>query len=137
MILSDAAGNRLESQLTDALGGYHFGNLVAGTYRIAVVGPVGFITSPRRVAGDPKIDCDIDPASGSTEVITLASGEDNRTVDACFSAAPTVVAGQSIRPAALHRRQGPANRHRRQRLAVPPRRYRCPAGTQRATQRSR
>ena len=75
MILSDAAGNRLESQLTDALGGYHFGNLVAGTYRIAVVGPVGFITSPRRVAGDPKIDCDIDPASGSTEVITLVSGE--------------------------------------------------------------
>ena len=93
--LLDGAGNQLDSQRTDVLGGYHFCNLAAGTYRVAVVGPIGLLTSPRQVAGDPTIDCDIDPASGSTAAVTLVAGEDNRTLDAC-SHSPLVVAGESV-----------------------------------------
>jgi serine-aspartate repeat-containing protein C/D/E len=84
--LLDAAGNPIASvptQTTGADGLYLFTNLDANTYRVKVEKPANVNVSPTtsNTGTDDAIDSDID-ANGITGPVTLAPGDDNRTLDA-------------------------------------------------------
>ena len=72
----------IASTQTDANGNYSFGELAAGTYKIKFAGMPGFHVSPSNQGNDDTVDSDIIGWSGYTECFTLASGENNTTIDA-------------------------------------------------------
>ncbi|MEM7571311.1 MAG: SdrD B-like domain-containing protein [Bacteroidota bacterium] len=72
-----------QSTVTDADGRYIF-HTIAGDYTLTFVAPAGYSASPRDAAGDDTIDSDIDPDTRTTDVITLAPGDENLDVDAGF-----------------------------------------------------
>ncbi len=75
------AGTPVTTTTTAEDGIYGFTNLIPDMYSIKVVPPEGFIfTSPDQ--GDDALDSDVDPGSGCSGAISLASGEDNTTWDA-------------------------------------------------------
>lgn len=82
--LLDTQGNQVASTVTDSTGHYLFTNLVPGDYVVHFVLPAGYEISPKDV-GDDNTDSDADPITGSSAVVTLAAGADNRTVDAGIS----------------------------------------------------
>lgn len=89
---NDAGEATFATTTTDALGGYLFTGLDAGTYRVQFTTmPVGMVISPRdTVTGTDQTDSDGDNAgttiasaatASTTGSYTLATGEDNLTVD--------------------------------------------------------
>ena len=80
--LKDESGAVIETTTTGADGSYSFDDLVPGTYSVQFVLPDGFVFSPLNV-GDDALDSDADPAQdGMTATTTLASGENDPTLDA-------------------------------------------------------
>jgi len=80
--LKDEAGDVIETTTTAADGSYSFNDLVPDTYSVQFVLPEGFVFSPLNV-GDDALDSDADPAQdGMTATTTLASGENDPTLDA-------------------------------------------------------
>ncbi len=67
---------------TDAEGYYLFDELVPGNYRVTFEPPDGYGFTLHDQASDEARDSDADPVTGTTGVVTLASDEDNRDVDA-------------------------------------------------------
>ncbi|MBI1927242.1 carboxypeptidase regulatory-like domain-containing protein [Candidatus Poribacteria bacterium] len=68
---------------TTASGGiYGFTNLVPGDYFVEFLPPAGFVFSPQDQGGDDTKDSDANPTTGRTASVTLASGENNLTLDA-------------------------------------------------------
>ena len=82
--LCNAAGAIVATQTTDGSGNYLFTNLNPGTYSVQFVAPAGyFVTSKDANANaSDAIDSDADQVTGKTGNYLLASGDDNRTVDA-------------------------------------------------------
>jgi protocatechuate 3,4-dioxygenase beta subunit len=82
--LYDGAGTVVATTTTDSTGSYSFDNLAPGTYS------VGFSNLPptldrftlRDQGTDDGQDSDADPVTGRTQPITLASGEQNTSIDA-------------------------------------------------------
>ena len=73
----DANGTPVTT-VTSGGGLYEFVGLPPGDYSVQFVNPGGGYTfSPQGQGGDPTKDSDPDPASGVTDVITLAAGEEN------------------------------------------------------------
>ena len=66
---------------TDAAGKYLF-NVKPGNYKVWVEVPQGWIVTTKDVGANDAIDSDIDPVSGVTGTVVLASGQSNLTVDA-------------------------------------------------------
>ena len=67
---------------TNANGVYNFTGLEAGDYKISVSNlPNGATLSPANAGSNDNRDSDVDPATGSTEVITLADAQIITTVD--------------------------------------------------------
>ena len=88
VFLLNGLGAKLDSTTTDASGKYEFKNLVAGTYQVQFVKPVGFLATLQNVGDDTK-DSDADPTTGKTQQVTLvpANGglqQNNPTLDAGF-----------------------------------------------------
>ena len=82
--LFDVAGNEVASALTDANGNYLFDGLMPGDYYIQFATPATFMPSPQDMGGDDTNDSDYDPATMTTSVTTLDSGEADPSFDAGF-----------------------------------------------------
>lgn len=68
---------------TDGQGNYLFSGLTPGVeYKAMFSLPAGMAFTSRDVGTDDQIDSDADPTTGTTQIVTLASGEQNRTLDA-------------------------------------------------------
>lgn len=81
VLLLDETGAVIGTTETDDLGMYSFGGLDAGTYAVQFVEPDGFDFTTPNVGGDDTADSDAE-ASGITQQVTLAIGENNPTLDA-------------------------------------------------------
>ena len=70
---------------TDANGAYHFDNLPPGNYFVGFEAPTGYFASPQLNNDDldPE-DSDASPVTGLSDLIVLAMGDNNPTVDAGF-----------------------------------------------------
>ena len=79
--LYDGDGNLVGTTTTDADGLYAFTDLAPGDYVVEFVLPGGFVFTTKD-AGDDALDSDADAATGRTDTVTLAAGEDNLTLDA-------------------------------------------------------
>ncbi len=87
--VTDADGNTVADQTTGADGAYLFTNLVPGDYIVTFTNPNGAqqatIENVNGSADDAENnDSDVDPATGSTGVITLSSGENETDIDAGY-----------------------------------------------------
>ena len=82
--LMDANDVLVDTTTTDANGSYEFSNLGSGMgYKIRFInpdpdGPDAYMFSPRQVGGDPAVDSD----GPMSDIVTLAAGEFNDTIDA-------------------------------------------------------
>ncbi|MEM9219436.1 MAG: Ig-like domain-containing protein [Cyanobacteria bacterium P01_F01_bin.150] len=74
------ADDRTQTKTTNRKGQYLFKNLDGGDYRISVDAPDGFGFTTQDTGSNDGKDSDVD-ANGVTDVITLAPGQRNRTVD--------------------------------------------------------
>ena len=84
--LYDANNNPIATTTTGANGEYEFTNLVPGDYFVEFELPEDYIFSPQDSgAATEATDSDVDPATGRTELVTLASGENNPDIDAGMS----------------------------------------------------
>jgi LPXTG-site transpeptidase (sortase) family protein len=81
--LLDSGGAIIATTTTDASGLYHFTNLTPGTYRVEFVPPAGYTVSPPDQGANDAVDSDANTTTGiTTTSYTLASGDNNTTVDA-------------------------------------------------------
>ena len=81
-LLDACAGTAvLLTDVTDTRGEYSFSPLAAGSYRIRMTAPSGFIFSPLNAIGDDFADSDVD-SSGVSACITLPAFAEITTVDA-------------------------------------------------------
>ncbi len=71
----------ISTTTTDANGNYLFTNLTPGSYAVQFVNASGQIFSPTG-QGTTTTDSDANTSTGTTGTVTLASGDDNRTLDA-------------------------------------------------------
>ncbi len=88
--LYDCAGKSVATAVTANGGHYLFSSLAPGCYKVEFVPPVGYVFSPKNKGGDATLDSDADTTSGLTGPVTLASGENNLTVDAGLYASVTI-----------------------------------------------
>ncbi|MEM7531572.1 MAG: SdrD B-like domain-containing protein [Chloroflexota bacterium] len=72
----------LDTDTTGADGIYGFDGLMPGDYFVIVELPDGFIFTDKDQGGDDTIDSDVNPATGTSDTVTLDSGENDDTVDA-------------------------------------------------------
>ncbi|WP_424967184.1 SdrD B-like domain-containing protein [Dinoroseobacter sp. S375] len=81
--LLDAAGNVIDTTTTDANGDYIFEDLGPGTYSVRFAPDAdGKTFVAQDQGGDDTVDSDVDPNTGETGPIMLASGENKTDVDA-------------------------------------------------------
>ncbi len=78
--LYDGEGTAIATTTTDGSGNYLFGGLDAGDYSVGFDDVVGFDFTSQNT-GDDATDSDAD-ATGRTDTVSLAIGEENLTVDA-------------------------------------------------------
>jgi serine-aspartate repeat-containing protein C/D/E len=79
--LLDNAGNVVGTQTTDGSGNYLFSGLDAGRYSVAFDKPAGRDFTVQDSGADTG-DSDADSLTGRSAIVTLNSGDDNRSVDA-------------------------------------------------------
>ncbi|MEZ0483456.1 SdrD B-like domain-containing protein, partial [Fibrella aquatica] len=80
-------GSAVATTTTNSTGFYSFTGLTPGTSNSYVVGftaPSGFSTTTPLSGTDKSLDSDADPITGRSQSVTLASGENNPTIDAGF-----------------------------------------------------
>ncbi len=80
--LLDGANAVVDTTTTDAAGEYLFDNLTPGNYKVSFSAPTGFDFTSANQGGNDAVDSDADPLTGMTQVVTLAAGESNLTLDA-------------------------------------------------------
>jgi cysteine-rich repeat protein len=84
--LKDASDTIIATNTTDANGSYSFNGLNPGEYKVTFSGiPSGFEFTVQNAGGDDTVDSDANPSNGTTQIVTLASGENNPTLDAGIS----------------------------------------------------
>jgi protocatechuate 3,4-dioxygenase beta subunit len=70
--LLNSSGGEIASTTTNSFGNYIFNGLLAGSYRLRFVLPVGYQFSPKDVLGSHDLnDSDADPVTGLTDLINL------------------------------------------------------------------
>ncbi len=78
-------GPALDTETTDGTGFYQFINLTPASYVVGFAQPTGYEPTPADQGGDDAKDSDADVMTGLSPTVTLASNENNRTIDAGFS----------------------------------------------------
>lgn len=95
--LYDSGGNLIATDVTDLNGFYLFTNLQPGMYTVEVVtNPAGWSFTQPFQGVDPKLDSDVNPATGRTNVITLTAGQINLDIDAGLIKVVSVVLGDFV-----------------------------------------
>ena len=79
--LLNASNQIIATTTTNASGNYLFDNLVAGSYKVAVVRPSGFYYTKANVGNDAS-DSDVDTSTGRSGLINLAAGQNDMSWDA-------------------------------------------------------
>ncbi|MGB5049331.1 MAG: SdrD B-like domain-containing protein [Caldilineaceae bacterium] len=74
--------NPVATTATDTNGNYSFTGLVPGDYEVGFEAPSGYVFAPKGQGGDINNDSNANVGTGRTDTITLASGENNNTIDA-------------------------------------------------------
>ncbi len=77
--LQNSSGTTLQTKTTDANGNYFF-DVDAGTYKVTVVKPSGYLVTKQDQGTNDGLDSDIN-SSGVSGLYTVAAGEQNLTVD--------------------------------------------------------
>lgn len=90
--LFDGGNNLISATTTDSSGYYEFTGLIPGDYKVEFVKPTGYEFSPADQGADDALDSDSDITTGQTQIVTLAEGEFNTSLDAGLYSA-TGVAG--------------------------------------------
>ncbi|OYV01866.1 MAG: hypothetical protein CFE45_02935, partial [Burkholderiales bacterium PBB5] len=71
---------------TNASGNYLFGSLAAGSYQVQFANPTGYALTKQDVGGNTAttdlVDSDANTTTGRSQVVNLAAGENNLSVDA-------------------------------------------------------
>ncbi|QQS29845.1 MAG: DUF11 domain-containing protein [Sphingobacteriales bacterium] len=83
MLFNAATNTVIATTTTNPSGYYLFNNLVAGSYYVVFVTPLGYSSAPANTGNDAT-DSDA-LTGGQTNVINLAPGENNLTIDAGFT----------------------------------------------------
>lgn len=76
--LFDSSGNMITSTETDSSGAYSFNNLNAGDYYVHFASPAGYLPTTKGSGSTANV------ATGRTDLITLAAGANDNTIDAGF-----------------------------------------------------
>jgi serine-aspartate repeat-containing protein C/D/E len=76
------SSGKIKNTTTNATGCYNFTNLTPGSYYVEFVKPVDYYFSPQDNGFDDAKDSDANTTTGTTDWITLRSGEQNMTIDA-------------------------------------------------------
>ena len=85
VMITDCAGNWVNNMVTDANGAYSFTSLAPGQYKIKFVAPQDYTVSPKDAGSNDANDSDVNAGwTGFTDCFTLASGDNNTTIDAGF-----------------------------------------------------
>jgi choice-of-anchor A domain-containing protein len=80
----DVNGNPVPNTTTNGVGVYGFTNLKPGVgYVVVFSKPSGYVPTTAN-SGNDNTDSDANPTTGKSQVVTLASGENNLTIDAGF-----------------------------------------------------
>ena len=75
--------NGIQIATTETVNGaYSFSGLAPGSYIVEFVAPIGSTFTTANSGNDDASDSDADPTTGQSAVVTLASGENNPTIDA-------------------------------------------------------
>ncbi|NJL28536.1 MAG: DNRLRE domain-containing protein [Thermoanaerobaculia bacterium] len=82
--LLSSEGLTIASQATSGNGGYSFGQLAAGSYRVRFAPPAGWSLTDR-FTDLPAVNSDPDPTTGETELIVLVNGQSETAIDAGFT----------------------------------------------------
>ena len=84
------ADDTTDQTATDANGNYRFDGLTVGTeYQVMFSDlPQGYEFTGQDQGGDDTLDSDADPVTGKSQIVTLADGEYNDTLDAGIVAQP-------------------------------------------------
>jgi len=80
--LLDGSNNVLASTVTNSSGNYLFSNLNAGSYKVQVVQPSGYLVTKANVGTNGALDSNIDTLTATSGTITLAQGQNETGVDA-------------------------------------------------------
>jgi len=80
--LLNGSGGFIATDVTDSNGIYGFDNLPAGNYIVEFVLPSGHVFTAKGAGSDPALDSNANPANGRSDVIALAAGGVNLTIDA-------------------------------------------------------
>ena len=81
-LLDSTGTTTLATATTDANGLYHFTGLTPGSYQVQFVTPSGYAFSTQDAGSNDALDSDANVSTGKSQVVTLASGQVNNTVDA-------------------------------------------------------
>ncbi|HRK83442.1 MAG TPA: SdrD B-like domain-containing protein, partial [Saprospiraceae bacterium] len=83
-VTTNALGNPIVNQFTDANGFYTFSNLVPGDYKVMFINPdpVRYTLTAQNAGTNDAQDSDADPVMLMTHVTTLESGDHDPTLDA-------------------------------------------------------
>ncbi len=85
VMITDCDGNWVNNMVTDANGAYSFTNLAPGQYQIKFVAPQDYTVTTKDAGSNDNVDSDVNPGwTGLTDCFTLASGENNTSIDAGF-----------------------------------------------------
>ena len=80
--LYNAAGVAINTTVTDGLGNYLFDNLAPGDYSTGFTLPIDYAFTTQDAGTDNAADSDVNPTTGRTANITIASGVTNLSLDA-------------------------------------------------------
>jgi len=80
--VTDSDGNPVAPITTASTGAYLFINLKPGQYTVTFTLPDGYRFTQPYQGSDTAKDSNANPATGKSECVILAAGENNRTIDA-------------------------------------------------------
>ncbi|HYK79160.1 MAG TPA: SdrD B-like domain-containing protein, partial [Micropepsaceae bacterium] len=72
----------LATTTTDTNGLYHFTNLTPGSYEVQFIKPTGYVFTTQNAGSDDAVDSDANTSTGKSQVVTIAAGQTNNTIDA-------------------------------------------------------
>ncbi|MCC2973648.1 SdrD B-like domain-containing protein [Massilia sp. IC2-476] len=82
-LLATTGDNTSVTTVTGTDGVYNFSNLTPGVqYQVKFSKPTGHVYATADAGSNDALDSDANAATGLSQVVTLASGENNRTIDA-------------------------------------------------------